>query len=163
MLDRRGRALPNDYARLRWRTEPRIAFGPQRIIPAPANRAPRRTRRRLAFLHGALMFRPHHDYGVVYSTIALTWGRKPAGGFNWTDAAWSSACIKSPLSLNRPRPSRWLALRLGGSLCASSGHSSSTRCGKSRSFICPVISDLRRLTQVPSAQPCQFQGIVVAF
>src|SRR6516165_8138309 len=94
MLDRRGRALPNDYARLRWRTEPRIAFGPQRIIPAPANRAPCRTRRRLAFLHGALMFRPHHDYGVVYSTIALTWGRKPAGGFNWTDAAWSSACMK---------------------------------------------------------------------
>jgi hypothetical protein len=33
-------------------------------------------------------------YGVVYSTNAVTWGRKLAGGFNWTDAAWSSACKK---------------------------------------------------------------------
>jgi len=32
-----------------------------------------------------------YDYGSAYSTIALTWGRKPAGGFNWIDAAWSSA------------------------------------------------------------------------
>jgi len=30
MLDRRGRALPNDYARLRWHTDPRVAFGPRR-------------------------------------------------------------------------------------------------------------------------------------
>ena len=35
-----------------------------------------------------------NDYGVAYSTNAATWGRKPAGGFNWTDAAWSSACKK---------------------------------------------------------------------
>jgi hypothetical protein len=28
-----------------------------------------------------------NDYGVVYSTNAVTWGRKPAGGFNWTEAA----------------------------------------------------------------------------
>jgi len=35
-----------------------------------------------------------NDYGNAYSTIALTWGRKPAGGFNWTDAAWSSAWKK---------------------------------------------------------------------
>ncbi len=38
--------------------------------------------------------RSQRDYGVVYSTIAVTWGRKPAGGFNWTDAAWSSAWKK---------------------------------------------------------------------
>src|SRR5215475_4928492 len=35
-----------------------------------------------------------NDHGNAYSTIALTWGRKPGGGFNWTDAAWSSACKK---------------------------------------------------------------------
>jgi hypothetical protein len=35
-----------------------------------------------------------NDYGVVYSTNAVTWGRKPGGGFNWTDASWSSACKK---------------------------------------------------------------------
>jgi hypothetical protein len=37
MLDRRDRALPNDYARLRWQIDPRVAFGPQRIIAALAN------------------------------------------------------------------------------------------------------------------------------
>jgi len=40
MVDRRGRALPNDYARLRRQTDPRVAFGPQRTIPALANLAP---------------------------------------------------------------------------------------------------------------------------
>lgn len=35
-----------------------------------------------------------NGYGVAYSTSAVTCGRKPAGGFNWTDAAWSSACKK---------------------------------------------------------------------
>jgi DDE superfamily endonuclease len=35
-----------------------------------------------------------NDYGVAYSTNAVTWGRTPAGGCNSTDAAWSSACKK---------------------------------------------------------------------
>jgi Protein of unknown function (DUF763) len=35
-----------------------------------------------------------NDYGVAYSTNAVTWGRTPVGGFNWTDAAWSSAFKK---------------------------------------------------------------------
>ena len=33
-----------------------------------------------------------NDYGVAYSTNAVTWGRIPAAGCNSTDAAWSSAC-----------------------------------------------------------------------
>ena len=35
-----------------------------------------------------------NDYGVAYSTNAVTWGRKPAGGFSSTDAAWSSGLKK---------------------------------------------------------------------
>src|SRR5262249_579859 len=49
-----------------------------------------------------------NDHGNAYSTIALTWGRKPGGGFNWTDAAWSSACIKC----KNLRPTSIFTLRL---------------------------------------------------
>src|SRR5262249_6061632 len=41
-----------------------------------------------------------NDYRVVYSTIAVTWGRTPAGGFNWTDAARSSAYSTSLATLS---------------------------------------------------------------
>src|SRR6516225_11685383 len=64
-----------------------IATGPT-TQPSPLQERERR-RANVSTISGEL-----NDYGNAYSTIALTWGRKPAGGFNSTDAAWSPACIK---------------------------------------------------------------------
>jgi hypothetical protein len=44
--------------------------------------------------YAAVEEKKKNDYGVAHFTNAVTWGRKPAGGFNWTDAARSSACKK---------------------------------------------------------------------
>src|SRR5215813_14245538 len=67
-----------------------IFLGGVRRVADVTQEAPGNRRDRLHMAVDSLL----NDYGVAYSTNAVTWGRTPAGGCNSTDAAWSSACKK---------------------------------------------------------------------